>query len=114
VRLLGLDQAALLSGVESGPLIPRDGTLLGQLFESLVTLSIKTFAQASEARVAHLRLKGGRREIDLIVERPDLMPSLSIRVIVHIEGKMESLLYLRLYLGRNDVVDKSQGDVITG
>ena len=30
---------------------------------------------------------------------------------MHIEGKMESLLYLRLYLGRNDGVAKSQGDL---
>ena len=85
VRLLGLDQEALLRGVESGPPVPRDGTLLGHLFESLVTLSIKTFAQASEAQVRHLRLKGGRREIDLIVERPD-------QRVVAIEVKLSSAI----------------------
>jgi predicted AAA+ superfamily ATPase len=41
------------------------------LFESLVTLSVRVFAQAAEAQVRHLRLKGGEREIDLIVERAD-------------------------------------------
>lgn len=71
VRLLGLDRDALLAGKESGPPVPRDGTLLGHLFESLVTLSVRVFAQAAEAQVRHLRLKGGAREIDLIVERAD-------------------------------------------
>lgn len=71
VRILGLDAAALLTGAETGPPIPRDGTLLGHLFESLVTQSIRVYGQASEATVRHLRLHGGAREIDLIIERPD-------------------------------------------
>lgn len=70
-RLLGVDAGALLEGRETGPPIPRDGTLLGALFESLVTLSVHTYAQAAEATVKHLRTVGGRREIDLIVERAD-------------------------------------------
>jgi len=106
VSLLGLDQEALLRGAESGPPIPRDGTLLGHLFESLLTLSVKTFAQASEAQVRHLRLKGGRREIDLIVERPD-------QRVVAIEVKLSSaidqhdvknLLWLREKIG-DDLLD---------
>ena len=106
VRLLGLDQEALLKGMESGPPIPRDGTLLGHLFESLVTLSVRVFAQASEARVRHLRLKGGRREIDLIVERAD-------QRVVAIEVKLSSaidqddvknLIWLREKLG-DDLLD---------
>ena len=36
-----------------------------------MTLSVRVFAQAAEAQVRHLRLKGGAREIDLIVERAD-------------------------------------------
>ena len=51
--------------------MPRDGTLLGALFESLVTLSVRTYAQANEARIRHLRTRGGEHEIDLIVERGD-------------------------------------------
>ena len=106
VRLLGLDQEALLRGAESGPPVPRDGTLLGHLFESLLTLSVKTFAQAAEAEVRHLRLKGGRREIDLIIERPD-------QRVVAIEVKLSSaidqhdvknLLWLREKIG-DDLLD---------
>ena len=70
-RLLGLDADALLSGREAGPPIPRDGTLLGALFESLCTLSLRVYARASEAGVSHLRTSGGEHEVDLIVERGD-------------------------------------------
>lgn len=62
---------ALLRGEAAGPNLPRDGTLLGALFESLVTLSLRVYAQQAEARVFHLRTKGGRHEVDLIVERAD-------------------------------------------
>lgn len=70
-RLLGVSIDALLDGRSAGPAIPRDGTLLGGLFESLVAQSLRVFAQAAEARVHHLRTKGGEREIDFIVERSD-------------------------------------------
>jgi uncharacterized protein len=70
-RLLGLGADALLAGEEAGPPVPRDGTLLGALFESLCTLSLRVYAQASEARVAHLRTSAGEHEVDLIVERGD-------------------------------------------
>ncbi len=70
-RLLGVDAGALIDGATAGPPIPRDGTLLGALFESLVTLSVRTYAQANEAGVRHLRTRAGEHEIDLIVERGD-------------------------------------------
>lgn len=70
-RLLGAHTGALLEVGTRGPLTPRDGTLLGQLFESLVTLDVRVYAQAAEARVGHLRTHGGEHEIDLIVERGD-------------------------------------------
>ena len=51
--------------------MPRDGTLLGALFESLVTLSVRTYAQAAEARTRHFRTRDGAHEADLILERAD-------------------------------------------
>ncbi len=69
--LLGVDVDALLDHHETGPAMPRDGTLLGALFQSLVTQSVLVYAQASESRVGHLRTHGGEHEIDLIVERRD-------------------------------------------
>lgn len=70
-RLLGVDADALLAGATPGPAVPRDGALLGALFESLVTQSVRVYAQANEARVGHLRSSGGTHEVDLIVERGD-------------------------------------------
>jgi uncharacterized protein len=37
----------------------------------LVTLGVRVYAQAAEARVGHLRTAGGEHEVDLIVERDD-------------------------------------------
>jgi uncharacterized protein len=36
-----------------------------------MTLSARVYAQAAEAEVKHPRTKGGRHEVDLIIERPD-------------------------------------------
>ena len=70
-RLLGMDAGALLEPRPAVPAIPRDGTLLGALFESLVTQSLRVYAQAAEADVNHLRTWGGELEVDLVVVRGD-------------------------------------------
>ena len=59
-----------MTPVVKGRFTSPDGTLLGQLFESLVALDVRVHAQASEARVGHLRTHTGEHEIDLIVELP--------------------------------------------
>ncbi len=81
-RLLGVGTEALIAGTEGWE---GDGTLLGALFESLVTLSVRVYAQACEARVHHLRTQGGEREVDLIVERAD-------GAIVALEVKLKSVI----------------------
>jgi predicted AAA+ superfamily ATPase len=70
-RLLHASQTSLLMGRDSGPPIPRDGTLLGALFESVVALSLRVYAHANYATVHHLRTFNGRHEIDFIVQRDD-------------------------------------------
>lgn len=67
-RLLGATRSALLSNEALGPPIRRDGSLLGALFESLITLCVRVYAQDAEAAVGHLRTFSGNREVDLIVE----------------------------------------------
>ena len=84
-RLLGVGAEALIDGDDAGPAIPRDGTLLGALFESLVTLSVRVYAQANEARVSHLRTRAGEQEVDLIVERSDSR-------VVALEVKLSALI----------------------
>ncbi len=67
-RLLGATTESLLAGRSAWG---GDGPLLGALFESLMTLSVRVYAQAGSARVSHLRTHGGDHEVDLIVERAD-------------------------------------------
>jgi uncharacterized protein len=70
-RLLGADASSLLDGVPLGPPVPRNGSLLGALFESLVTLCVRVYAQDAEATVGHLRTFSGEHEVDLIIRRGD-------------------------------------------
>jgi predicted AAA+ superfamily ATPase len=70
-RLLGVGVAGLLEGSDVGPPVPRDGVLLGHLFESLVVLCVRVYAQAAEATVRHMRTKSGVHEVDVIVQRDD-------------------------------------------
>nr|WP_250649208.1 MULTISPECIES: DUF4143 domain-containing protein [unclassified Actinomyces] len=64
--------AARLLSLSAGSLLGPSGVhMMGPLFESLVTLTVRVLAQAAEATVSHLRLRGGEREVDLIVEGVD-------------------------------------------
>ena len=68
VRALGLNAKMLLKGEEGEVRFEGKGDLLGRLFESLVTLSLRTFAQSLGATISHLRTVEGAREVDLILE----------------------------------------------
>lgn len=70
-RLLGVGAEALLEARPDGSPSQRGGSMLGALFESLVTLDLRVYSQAAEARTSHLRTAGGEREVDVIVERAD-------------------------------------------
>jgi uncharacterized protein len=68
--LVGVDKAGLLRGRGSRISTATD-TWLGALFESLVTQSVRVYADAAAATVGHLRTKNGDHEVDLIVETTD-------------------------------------------
>lgn len=70
-RLLQITARKLLGGGQPEPTIPRDGTFLGALFESLIALNMRVYAQAAEADVRHLRTQRGEHEVDFIVIGPD-------------------------------------------
>ena len=69
-RLLGLTASSLLNG-DGVPIGPQQGTMLGRLFESLATLSVRVLAQRAESEVTHLRTRDGDHEIDLVLTNPD-------------------------------------------
>ena len=103
--LLGVDAEGLLHARPAGPPIPRDGTLLGALFESLVTLSVRVYAQAARARVGHLRTWSGDREIDLIVERGPRIVGIEVKLKETVDDRdVRHLLWLRQELGE-DIAD---------
>ncbi|MFD7309485.1 ATP-binding protein [Promicromonospora sp. NPDC059942] len=66
-HLLKLDVDALMTGRGDFAAL-GGGSMLGALFESLVTLDVQVYAQAAEASVSHFRDAKGRHEVDLIVE----------------------------------------------
>jgi predicted AAA+ superfamily ATPase len=122
-RLLGVDEQALMHGAVS-PLFdaaatadnpkaqdasgtaPRDGTLFGQLFESLITMSVRVYAQAAEARVSHLRAHDGRHEVDLIVERADgKVVAIEVKLSATVEDRdVKHLRWLKEQIG-DDLLD---------
>lgn len=101
-RLLGVDAAALLQAQPAGPKVPREGTLLGALFESLVTLCVRVYAQRVEAHTAHLRTWSGDREIDLILERGGKILAMEVKLgQVPSERDLRHLLWLQRELGED-------------
>lgn len=67
-RSVGVGRQELLAGATAPGRVAGTDTFLGALFESLVTQSVRIYADAAEARTGHLRTQDNTREIDLIVE----------------------------------------------
>lgn len=105
-RLLGVGVDALLDGRQAGPPVPREGPLVGALFESLVTQSVRVYAQAAEARVLHMRTYSGNRETDLIVERDDgRVVAVEVKLARAVTDEdVRHLMWLRGQLG-DDLLD---------
>lgn len=104
-RLTGLGIDALLRG-EGPAIVPRDGTFLGSLFESLAALNVRIVAQANEARTFHMRTEGGQHEIDLIVERGDQrVVGFEVKLGATVEdADVKHLVWLKKELGE-DMLD---------
>lgn len=99
-RLLGVDAGSLLKGRPAEPRLPRDGTLLGSLFESLATLCVRVYAQAIGARIGHLRTQRGERKVDLIVERDQSVLAIEVKLgQVADDRDVRHLLWLKEQLG---------------
>lgn len=99
--LLGVDGRGLLAGEEPATHVPRDGTLLGHLFESLVALGLRVAAQPADARVCHLNRSSTVREVDLIIERPDQgVVAVEVKLSATVtDGDVMNLRWLRDRLG---------------
>ncbi len=97
-RLLDLGVDDLLGG--RGEAARGGEPLLGALFEHLVALSVRVYAQASEARVSHFRGLDGGREVDLIVERGRRVLGIEVKLASEVGASdVRHLLWLRERLG---------------
>ena len=106
-RLLGVTSRSLLSKPDPGSVsVPRTGTLLGALFESLITLSVRVYADALRASVSHLRTQRGDHEVDLIVTADNgAVVALEVKLgQAPDERDVRHLLWLRDRLG-DDLAD---------
>ena len=102
-RLLETSPDSLLSGGPPHPVSERglgSGLLLGALFESLVTMSVRVYAQAVGARVGHLRTWNDAHEVDLIVERANRVVAIEVKLTAAPDaGDTAQLRWLRDKLG---------------
>lgn len=105
-RLLDVDGADLMSG-RAGTHLSGAATFLGSLFESLVTQSVRTYAQVAEAHVGHLRTREGTHEIDLIVEgRGQRLVAIEVKLAQSVsDSDVRHLNWLHGQLGER-VVDR--------
>jgi predicted AAA+ superfamily ATPase len=104
--LLGAGVGALLSADPVGPPSLRDGALLGALFESLLALSVRVYAQAARARVSHMKTRNGDHEVDLVVERRDgriLAIEVKLAAVPH-DRDVRHLHWLAQHIG-SDLLD---------
>ncbi|GAB04676.1 hypothetical protein GOAMR_20_02260 [Gordonia amarae NBRC 15530] len=99
-RLMDLDESALLELRGHAMLGAQSGAALGRLFESLVTLSMQTYAQAAEARLWHLRDQAGLHEVDLIVEARNRIVAFEVKLSASVsDADVKHLLWLRSRIG---------------
>ena len=107
-RLINLSEQQLLQGNPPTGIggILREGTLLGALFEHLSVLSVRVYAQASEAEIFHMRTQGGNHEIDMILQSQDgrILP-VEVKLAQAVRDEdVRHLLWLREKLG-SDCLD---------
>jgi uncharacterized protein len=100
VRLLRRTRQHLLTGNEDQIPVISDGALLGNLFESLVALSVRTYAQRRNVEVSHLRIDNGRHEVDFILDTGDGIVALEVKLAADIDDHdVRHLRWLKQELG---------------
>jgi len=105
VRLLRRTKTHLLSGDDRGEATPIDGSFLGNLFETLAALTIRTAAQAAGAQVGHLRTRNGDHEVDFIVEGERGIVALEVKLSGTVNANdVRHLRWLKERLG-SDLID---------
>ena len=99
-RLMELNESDLLGVRGYSMLGTQPGAALSRLFESLVTLSTRTYAQAAEARLWHFRDQAGLHEVDLIVEARNRVVAIEVKLAASVgDNDVKHLRWLRDRIG---------------
>lgn len=99
--LLGQTADSLMRGVTDTSRDSEDPTLLGALFESLVVLNVRVFAQANHFDVFHMRTDMGRQEVDIILQSMNGdVTALEVKLAAVVrDNDVKHLLWLKNKLG---------------
>ena len=99
--LLGETSESLLRCASDANRNFDDSTLLGALFESLVVLNVRVYAQANHFDVSHMRTTDQRREIDIILQsKSGDVTAFEVKLSPEVRDKdVEHLLWLKDKLG---------------
>ena len=101
-RLLSLDARTLGMGGEETRFDAAYGTLVGRLFEALVSLSLKSYALVNDAEIGYLRSRNGDREIDFIISRGRRIVAIEVKLAPTIEDSdLRHLKWLKEQYGKN-------------
>jgi hypothetical protein len=105
VRLLDLEDT-VLENRRARRTDHHQSVFVGALFESLLTLSVRVYAQAAGASVSHLRTYRSHHELDLIVERADgRVIAIDVKLSADVDDyDFRHLRWLRRQLGE-DLLD---------
>ena len=88
VSLLEVSKKNLLLGRRLPQTVGKlNKTFLGQLFEALVYQSLATYCEINSASISHLRLRGGEKEIDFIIQKEDVLIAVEIKSKLIINDK---------------------------
>jgi len=94
--LLGYDVDSLRFGTDESSYDRKYGSILGRLFESLVALSLKTYAQLNDAHLRHFRTQNGDREVDFIIEKGRDIIAIEVKYSPEIsKNDVKHLVWLR-------------------
>lgn len=98
-RLLNLDAPTLLG--DSAERSPLGRSMVGQLFESLVALSLQVYTRVAEGKLHHLRTRNADHEIDFIVAGPGgRLVAIEVKLARTVEHRdVQHLQWLRRQIG---------------
>jgi predicted AAA+ superfamily ATPase len=79
-RLLGITMDNFLDDSSIPSLGPQQSSIAGRLFESLVALSLQTYAQVIGAQLSHFRTSSGDHEVDFIIEKGKHIAAIEVKL----------------------------------